>query len=81
MELLNVTFLVVEDDTACEDIIVNLPVLENQGIDSRLLLKQKWNAFDDTDCTTLYPLTTGKNVDPVSLKLVARMQPTGNEPL
>lgn len=39
MALLNVTFLVADDDTACKDLLVGLPVLRHLGIDVRCLRK------------------------------------------
>lgn len=47
--LLNVKFLVAEDDTAFEDLLLGLPVLHHLRIDTRTLLKQKWSSLDGTD--------------------------------
>lgn len=50
MALANITFLVADDDLACEDILIGLPVLENMGIDSCTLLERNRAVIDGTDC-------------------------------
>lgn len=39
--LLNVTFLIADDKTACKDLLVVLPVVRHWGIDSRTLLEKQ----------------------------------------
>lgn len=80
MALLTVTFLVANDDTACEDLHIALPVLRHLRIDSRTLLEQKWSALFGTDCSNPHRPTSGKNGGHLGRLLVARMQRAGDEP-
>lgn len=50
MALLNVSFLVADDETACEDLLVGLPVLRHLGVDTRTLLERRWGELHNTDC-------------------------------
>lgn len=80
MALLNVMFLVVDDDTACEDLLIGLAVLRHPLIDSCTFLEQNCNALDGTESSNLEPPTNGKKVGHLGRLLVARMQRIGEEP-
>lgn len=49
--LLNVSFLVTDDEKECGDLLFGLLVLCHLGIDLGTLLEQKWSTLDDTDCS------------------------------
>lgn len=53
MALVNVLVFVVDDETACEDLLVGLVVLHHLDIDFRTLLEQKWTKPDGTDCASI----------------------------
>lgn len=74
MALLNVTFLVADDDTACEDLLLGLPVLRHLGIDSRTLLEQKWSSLDGTDCAGIDGHQSSNMIGLLGRLIVARMQ-------
>lgn len=59
MALLNITFLVADDELDCEDLLVGLPVLQHLGIDTRTLtlLERNWNTLSGTDCLSIKPTT------------------------
>lgn len=40
MALMNVTFLVADDETVCEDLLLGFPVLRYLGVDFPTLLEQ-----------------------------------------
>lgn len=49
MVLLNVPFLIADDETAFKDLLIGFPVLRHLGANSRTLLEQKWTKLDGTD--------------------------------
>lgn len=51
--LLNVEFLVADDEIACEYLLVGLTVLRHLGVDSRTLLQRGWNTLTDTCCASV----------------------------
>lgn len=53
MPLTTITFLVADDDLACEDILIGLPVLEHMEIDSRTMLERNRAVLDGTDCANI----------------------------
>lgn len=53
LELVNVTFLVSVAELAAEELLVELPVLQHPGADSKNVLEEKRNVFDRTDCSTV----------------------------
>lgn len=75
MALLNVTFLVADDETACEDLLLGLPVLRHLGIDSRTLLERQWSSLDGTDCAGI---THSSGAGRLGRLIVARMQRNSN---
>lgn len=52
MALINLTFLVADDETACEDILIGLPVLRHLSIYSSTLVEEQWN-YGSTTSTDL----------------------------
>lgn len=54
MTLLNVSFLVADNEIACEDLLVGLPVLRHLGTDFRTLLERNWSTLHVTDCASVF---------------------------
>lgn len=52
MALLNVKFLVADEETAFQYLFVGLPVLRHPVIDSRTLLEHNWSTIKSTDCSS-----------------------------
>lgn len=50
LALRNISFLVADDNLACEDILIGCPVLQHIRIDSKTLLNSNYCALDGTDC-------------------------------
>ena len=50
MALKNISFLVADDSTTCEDMLIGLPVLQHLRVDTRTLLEDKISSLDGTDC-------------------------------
>ena len=51
LSLSNVIFLVADDDLACEDLTIGLPVLQLLQVDTRTLLENNRAALDGVNCT------------------------------
>lgn len=51
MDLLNIRFLVAEEDLTSEDLLMGLPVLRHFRIDSKTLLDNIHISIDGMDCT------------------------------
>lgn len=58
MALKNIKFLVVDNELACEDVLIGLPVLQHRGIDSRTLLERNRAVFDGTDWSSVKKIST-----------------------
>lgn len=74
MSLLNVTFIVADNETAREYFLVGLPVLRHLLIVSRMFLEQNWSTFNGTYCSavdnTSHPSYSGHLV----LLIISRLQ-------
>lgn len=79
MVFLNIAFLVADEDTACQSLIVDFPALQHLVVDSRTLLKQTWSPRYGVDCSITDPQAAGKNAEHLDRHLVAQMQHTGDE--
>lgn len=53
LAVMNVTFLVDDDEFASEGLIVDRPILEHMNIDTKTLLKSNRAALDGIDCSAL----------------------------
>lgn len=53
LALVNVTYLVADDDLAVEDLLIGLPVLQHLGIDTKSLLESKRDVLDGIDCSSV----------------------------
>ena len=51
LALLNLKFLVTEDEIASEDIVIGQPILQNLIVDLTHLLEQKREVLNDADCS------------------------------
>lgn len=80
MALRNVSFLVADDETACEELLVGLPVLRHLGIDSRRLLEQNWNNPDGTECTIIERSLERRSVGHLGRLMTARLKNTETPP-
>lgn len=74
MALLNVTFLFTNDEMACEDLLVGLPVLPHLGIDSRTLLEHNWHNLNETDCAYINTHPRHDTAGYLSRLMIARLQ-------
>ena len=68
LALRNVTYLVADDECACGDFLIRLPVLRHLKVDTRTLLETNRASLDGTDCTLTIHSTA-----PVSWLMIARM--------
>lgn len=50
ISLLNVPFLVAEEETVCEDLLPGFPLLRHLVIGSRIPLEQNWGSLGGRDC-------------------------------
>lgn len=58
MALRSISYLVFDDDLACEDSLIRLPVLQHLHIDSKTLLEANRRALHCTDCSDVGIPTT-----------------------
>lgn len=78
MALCNISFLVADDDLACEDLLIGLPVLQHLRIDSKTLLENNRATLDGTDCAEVGN-PTATHIGRVGHFMVARtMRVKGN---
>lgn len=73
---MKVTFLVADGETACEDLLVGLPVLCHLGIDSRTLIEEKWSSLEETDCSTIANHARDGKTSLLGRLLLAHLQET-----
>lgn len=81
MALINIIFLVADNDTACEDLLIGLPVLRHLGIGSSTLLQQKWSSLDCTDCAGIGGHPTPNTAGQLGRLIVSQMQRDRDAPL
>lgn len=74
MALLNVSLMVADDETACEDILLGLPLLRHLGIDTRTLLERRWQELTNTDCAGIDDPTKQRPAGRLGRLMVARLQ-------
>eukprot|EP00737_Agarophyton_chilense_P003792 gb/GEZJ01004544.1/.p1 GENE.gb/GEZJ01004544.1/~~gb/GEZJ01004544.1/.p1 ORF type:complete len:294 (-),score=41.13 gb/GEZJ01004544.1/:342-1223(-) len=53
LALVNITFLVADEELTAEDLLIGLPVLEHLGVDTKTLLEEKRNFLDGFDCSSV----------------------------
>lgn len=70
----NVSFLVTDDDLACEDPLIGLPVLRHLGIDSRTLLERNCAMLDGTDCSFVGHPSAPDRYGSLGRLMIARLQ-------
>ena len=80
LALKHVTFLVLDDDLANEDLLIGLPVLEHVKVDTRTLLEQNRAQFDGSDCSQVGNLTIDSSRGAVSRIMIARMNRGSKNP-
>lgn len=73
MALINVEFLVADDEIACEDVLVGLPILRHLGIDSRTLLERNWSTLTETDCASVVHSTASDSCGALGRLMIARL--------
>lgn len=74
MALLNVIFLVSDDETAFENLLSVLPVLRNLVIDSRTHLEQNWSSLYGNDCSSFADHSINGIIGRLGLILLALLQ-------
>lgn len=72
--LVNVTFLVADDDLTAEDFLIGLPILQHLQIDSKTLIWQKSDLLDDIDCSGVRDIPTRKSGGHFSRLMLARLK-------
>lgn len=55
LALLNIRYLIPDDDLACSDLLIGQPVLYHLKIDTKTLLEQNRSQLDGTDCVDAHP--------------------------
>lgn len=73
LALANVSFLVADDELACEELIIGLPVLRHLQVDTRTLLENNRSVLDGSDCSHVGNPTTRSRGGIVSRMMFARM--------
>ena len=72
LAVLNISFLVADDDLASQGILIGRPVLQHLKVDTRTLLEENRAALDGTDCATVGNPTEGARGGYVSMIMNAR---------
>ena len=70
LALQNISFLVADDELACEELLIGLPVLRHLRIDSQTLLENQRATLDGTDCATVPDIVPGGGL--VSRMMISR---------
>lgn len=73
LALVNITFLVADDDLPCEDLLIGLPVLQHLKIDTRTLLENNRAELGGADCTLGMDPLVNMTGGYVSRLMVARL--------
>lgn len=73
LALCNISFLVAEDDLACEDMLIGLPVLQHLKVDTKTLLENNRATLDGVDCSKVGQSEKGSTSDHAD-RLVTRME-------
>lgn len=73
LALVNIKFLVADDDLACEDLLIGRPVLHHLQIDTKTLLELSRKSLDGTDCSNVGRLTLANRGGYVSRIMVSRL--------
>lgn len=79
LALANVTFLVADGDLACEDLLINLPVLRHLQVDTRTLLENNRSVLDGADCSHVGNRTLLNSGGKVSRMMIARLNRTARD--
>jgi len=78
LALVNITYLVADDDLACEDLLIGRPVLKTLQIDSETMLERNRAVLDGADCSHVGNPIAHKQGGTVSRLMVARLNRIGN---
>ena len=78
LALANVTYLVADDDLACEDILIGLPVLRHLQVDTRTLLETNRSALDGIDCSDVGNPSLDERSGRVSRLMICRLNRVRN---
>lgn len=78
LAMLNVCFLVADDDLACESVLVGLPLLEHMKVDTKTMLDENRDRLDGIDCGMVGNPTRGGSTGYVGRVMVARYNAEGN---
>ena len=79
LALVNVTFLVADDELASEDLLIGLPILRHLGIDSKTLLEQKRDLLDGIDCSSVRQYQCATHGGKISRLMLARINRVSND--
>lgn len=74
MALVNVRFLGADAALAAEELLVELPGFLHLGVDTKILLEEKRDVMDETDCSTLQNATAASRGGFVSRLMIARLR-------
>lgn len=77
--LTNVTLLFADDETACKDFLLDLPVLRTLGIDSRTLLENNCSTLNVTDCYNVVNKYRKRPSGNIGRFLISLLQGLGRE--
>jgi transposase InsO family protein len=78
LALLNVTFLVADDELSCEDLLIGLPVLQHLRVDTRTLLENQRAALDGADCSSVLNAAVSDASGKLGRLMIARLNRAGN---
>lgn len=73
LALMNIKFLVADDELACEELLIGRPVLEHLKVDTNTLLDTNRSVLDGVDCSEIGNPTAAKNGGMVSRIMVSRL--------
>ena len=73
LALLNLTFLVPDDELADGDMLIGLPVLKHLGIDTKTMLEQNRDVLDGADCSSVRSPSLSGRDGHVSRLMMARL--------
>lgn len=81
LALVNVTFLIPDDELAAEDVLLGLPLLQHLGIDTKTMLEQNRDNLDGADCSAILPSLSQEGIGKVGRLMIARLnRQRGDEP-
>eukprot|EP00178_Gracilaria_changii_P000257 TRINITY_DN1027_c0_g1_i1.p2 TRINITY_DN1027_c0_g1~~TRINITY_DN1027_c0_g1_i1.p2 ORF type:complete len:1106 (+),score=114.18 TRINITY_DN1027_c0_g1_i1:5972-9289(+) len=73
LALMNISFLISDDDLACEHLLIGEPVLHHLRVDTHTLLDNNRFALNGSDCSTVGNPTSTKASGYVSRLMIARL--------